>query len=71
MFGGVGKMLYFCEKLQNMLGVNTHREPVKSAFARKMQEELLRAQSGELNDTEKAQKEKDAAAASKYNIVWN
>jgi len=54
-----------------MLGINEKREPIKAPFVRQMQETLQRFLSGNLNEQERAQEERDLLAASRYEIEWN
>lgn len=53
-----------------MLGINERIEPVKPPFALQMRESLRRANTGQLNDSEKAIIEKEAALSSQFSSVW-
>ena len=58
-------------KLNNdMLGVNSPREPITPEFSRKIREALWRATTGNLNPNEKDAIRRGREAAKKWKIVW-
>ena len=55
---------------QNMLGVNSPREPITPEFSREIRDALLRAITGNLTPEEKDAIRRGREARKKVKIVW-
>ena len=53
-----------------MLGLETPHKPLKGRFAKEFREALVRARTGNLNQSEKASVRRSEKVLSKYNAVW-
>ena len=53
-----------------MLGIESPRKPITGQFAKEIREALVRARTGNLNQSEKESVLRSAEVSRKYNAVW-
>ena len=53
-----------------MLGIESPREPIIGQFAKELREALIRARTGNLNQSEKESVLRSKSVSKKYNAVW-
>jgi len=53
-----------------MLGIESPRKPITGQFAKDIREALVRARTGNLNQSEKESIRRSQRASKKYNAVW-
>ena len=64
---------YLCNqilKTDAMLGIESPRKPITGQFAKDIREALVRARTGNLNQSEKESIRRSQRASKKYNAVW-
>ena len=54
----------------NMLGIESPRKPITGQFAKELREALVRARTGNLNQSEKNSILRSGKDCKKYNAVW-
>ena len=72
-FGWKEKSSYICTQKQVliiMLGIESPRKPITGQFAKELREALMRARSGNLNQSEKESVRRSEKVLRKYNAVW-
>jgi hypothetical protein len=53
-----------------MLGIESPRKPITGEFAKELREALVRARTGNLNQSEKEGIRRSERVLKKYNAVW-
>jgi len=53
-----------------MLGIESPRRPITGQFAKELRESLVRARTGNLNESEKESVRRSEKVLRKYNAVW-
>lgn len=53
-----------------MLGIESPRKPITGQFAKELREALVRARTGNLNQSEKESARHSERVLKKYNAVW-
>ena len=53
-----------------MLGIESPRKPITGHFAKELREALMRARSGNLNQSEMDSVHRSERVSRKYNAVW-
>ena len=53
-----------------MLGIESPRKPITGQFAKELREALVRARTGNLNQSEKESVLRSEKVSRKYNAVW-
>ena len=53
-----------------MLGIESPRKPITGQFAKELRETLVRARTGNLNQSEKESVLRSEKVSRKYNAVW-
>ena len=54
----------------DMLGIESPRRPITGQFAKELREALVRARTGNLNQSEKESVRRSEKVLRKYNAVW-
>lgn len=54
----------------DMLGIESPRKPISGKFAKELREALVRARTGNLNQSEKESIRRSERISRKYNAVW-
>ncbi len=53
-----------------MLGIESPRKPISGKFAKELREALVRARTGNLNQSEKESIRRSEKISRKYNAIW-
>jgi len=53
-----------------MLGIESPRKPISGKFAKELREALIRARTGNLNQSEKESIRRSEKISRKYNAIW-
>ena len=72
-FANKEKSSYLCTRRENtddMLGIESPRKPISGQFAKELREALVRARTGNLNQSEKESIRRSERISRKYNAVW-
>ena len=73
-FGIYGNSSYLCSEKSKtdtiMLGIESPRKPITGQFAKELREALVRARTGNLNQSEKESVLRSEKVSRKYNAVW-